>query len=64
VCIELTKKFESIRRGTLAELAAAFEGKTVRGEVTVVIAGSNPKFRTEEADQAEADSTAPDEVEG
>jgi 16S rRNA (cytidine1402-2'-O)-methyltransferase len=50
VCIELTKKFESIRRGTLAELAAAFEGKTVRGEVTVVIAGSNPKFIVAESD--------------
>ncbi len=44
VCIELTKKFESTRRGPLAELAAVFEGRTVKGEVTVVIAGNNPKF--------------------
>jgi len=45
VCIELTKKFESVHRGYLAELAAQFSEETVRGEVTVVIAGSNPKFR-------------------
>jgi 16S rRNA (cytidine1402-2'-O)-methyltransferase len=47
VCIEMTKKFESVRRGWLAELAAEFAEGVVRGEVTVVIAGSNPKFRRE-----------------
>jgi 16S rRNA (cytidine1402-2'-O)-methyltransferase len=54
VCIELTKKFEKTHRGTLSELVAAFEGKTVRGEVTVVIAGSNPKFTVEPEDTEEA----------
>jgi 16S rRNA (cytidine1402-2'-O)-methyltransferase len=44
VCIELTKKFEEVHRGYLAELAETFSGKTVKGEVTVVIAGNNPKF--------------------
>ena len=38
VCIELTKKFEEVRRGTLAELSEEVAGKPVRGEVTVVIA--------------------------
>ncbi len=37
VCVELTKKFEEVQRGSLSELADAFEGKTIRGEVTIVI---------------------------
>jgi len=44
VCIELTKKFERVSRGTLAGLADEFREKKVKGEVTVVIAGNNPKF--------------------
>ncbi|GAB2936704.1 16S rRNA (cytidine(1402)-2'-O)-methyltransferase [Rhodococcus aerolatus] len=39
VCRELTKTYEEVRRGTLAELAAwAADG--VRGEITVVLAGA------------------------
>ncbi|MFD4368390.1 16S rRNA (cytidine(1402)-2'-O)-methyltransferase [Rhodococcus sp. NPDC058521] len=39
VCRELTKTYEEVRRGTLAELAEwAAEG--VRGEITVVLAGA------------------------
>ena len=42
VCRELTKTYEEVVRGTLAELAAwAQEG--VRGEVTVVLAGAAPE---------------------
>ena len=44
VCIELTKKFERIHRGTLSELFARFKDGAVRGEVTVVVAGNHPKF--------------------
>lgn len=33
VCRELTKRFEQVSRGTLAELAAEFDGKTPRGEM-------------------------------
>jgi 16S rRNA (cytidine1402-2'-O)-methyltransferase len=44
VCIELTKKFQRVSRGHLGQLAGEFTGKRVRGEVTVVIAGSHPKF--------------------
>ena len=44
VCIELTKKFESVSRGFLTDLVASFAGQKIKGEVTVVIAGSNPKF--------------------
>ena len=44
VCIELTKKFEEVRRGYLKDLAEEFADTKVRGEVTVVIAGNHPKF--------------------
>lgn len=41
VCRELTKTYEEVRRGTLADLAEwAAEG--VRGEITVVLAGATP----------------------
>jgi 16S rRNA (cytidine1402-2'-O)-methyltransferase len=46
VCRELTKPYEEIRRGGLGELAGwAADG--VRGEITVVLAGAEPK-RTED----------------
>jgi 16S rRNA (cytidine1402-2'-O)-methyltransferase len=42
VCRELTKTYEEVRRGPLAELAEwAAEG--VRGEITVVVAGAAPR---------------------
>ena len=44
VCVELTKKFERVHRGYLEDLAESFHGRQPRGEVTVVIAGNNPKF--------------------
>ena len=37
VCRELTKKFEEITRGTLAELADSFAGRDVKGEVVIVV---------------------------
>ncbi len=55
VCIELTKQFERITRGSLSELAARFKGQPPKGEVTVVIAGNNPKFsaRAQDGDEEE-----------
>jgi len=47
VCVELTKKFERVTRGWLADLAREFdgsEGAKIKGEVTIVIAGANEKF--------------------
>jgi 16S rRNA (cytidine1402-2'-O)-methyltransferase len=42
VCRELTKTHEEVRRGPLAELAAwASDG--VRGEITIVVAGAEPR---------------------
>lgn len=40
VCRELTKTYEEVRRGTLAELAAWAAADPVRGEITVVLAGA------------------------
>jgi 16S rRNA (cytidine1402-2'-O)-methyltransferase len=37
VARELTKHFEEIRRGTLAELAAHYTANTARGEITVLV---------------------------
>ncbi len=44
VAIELTKKFEEVHHGWLSELAELFADEKVKGEITVVIAGNNPKF--------------------
>jgi 16S rRNA (cytidine1402-2'-O)-methyltransferase len=62
VCVELTKQFERVHRGSLSELAALFQDKKVRGEITVVIAGNNPKFVVEE-DLSEDDPTEDDSEE-
>lgn len=45
VCIELTKKFEKVSRGYLSDLCEEFGDRKVKGEVAIVIAGNNPKFR-------------------
>ena len=37
VARELTKQFEEVRRGTLAELAAYYAANEARGEVTIVV---------------------------
>lgn len=42
VARELTKLHETFRRGTLAELAAYYEGESPRGEVTVVVGPAPP----------------------
>ncbi|MBC6439965.1 MAG: 16S rRNA (cytidine(1402)-2'-O)-methyltransferase [Rhodospirillales bacterium] len=44
VAIELTKMFEETARGWLSDLSGRFAEETPRGEVTLVIAGNNPKF--------------------
>lgn len=55
VCVEMTKKFERIHRGFLADLAETFADKKVKGEITVVIAGNNPKFSADEPEDDDED---------
>lgn len=50
VCIELTKLHERVARGYLGDLAAQFKDANVKGEVALVIAGCNPKFARNTAD--------------
>lgn len=52
VCRELTKKFEEVRRGTLAELAEAFEGQSPKGEFVVLI--DRPRGRQAGPEDVEA----------
>ncbi len=53
VCIELTKMFEEVHRGYLDELVPKFADVTPKGEITVVIAGNNPKFANDDEDESE-----------
>ena len=43
VCRELTKKFEEVSRGTLAELTHQFDGRDVKGEVVVLVDRAAPQ---------------------
>ena len=52
ICRELTKRFEEVTRGTLAELAAAYADRAVRGEIVVVIDRAAPRA----ADPAEIEA--------
>ena len=55
VCVELTKKFERVSRGYLADLAPQFADQKIKGEVTLVFAGNNPKFSREDEEEPEPD---------
>jgi len=58
VCMELTKKFERLHRGTLSEILPNFQGKAVKGEITVVIAGAAKGEMVEEEERFEMDEPA------
>ena len=49
VARELTKLFEETRTGTLAELAGYYAEAPARGEVTVMVAGTDKPTREERA---------------
>jgi 16S rRNA (cytidine1402-2'-O)-methyltransferase len=53
VCIELTKVHERVTRGYLSALVPQFDGQAVKGEVAIVIAGSNEKFANADPDGRE-----------
>ena len=54
VARELTKQYEELRRGTVAELAAYYGQTPPRGEVVIVIAGRIPEAPSEDALRAHA----------
>jgi len=54
VARELTKQFEEVRRGTVAELAAYYEGSPPRGEVVIVLEGITVQPLAEEELRARA----------
>jgi 16S rRNA (cytidine1402-2'-O)-methyltransferase len=70
VCRELTKTYEEVRRGTLAELAEWARDTEVRGEITLVVAGASGApaeidptlVRDEVAEQVAAGSSRRDAV--
>ena len=52
VCLEMTKKFQQVHRDYLSNLVQQFTAATaIRGEITVVIAGNNPKFTNSSPEQ-------------
>jgi 16S rRNA (cytidine1402-2'-O)-methyltransferase len=53
VCLEMTKKFESVTRGTLEELVAKFRDRNVKGEASIVIEGNRDKHAGEEEEESE-----------
>ena len=54
VCRELTKTYEEVIRGTLAELLQWAETSEVRGEIAVVLGGAPDKAAGEPADHVAA----------
>lgn len=50
VALELTKRFERVHRGTLADLATEFAGPDTRGEAVIVVAGAAEAAAPDAAD--------------
>ena len=51
VCRELTKAFEEITRGTVMDVIRRLSGKTVKGEVTLIVGGGR-KLKPEVSNEA------------
>jgi 16S rRNA (cytidine1402-2'-O)-methyltransferase len=61
VCRELTKKFEEVARGTLADLAGSFAARgKVRGEIVLVVAGRGYRPPAAAPTRDPADAPTPD----
>jgi 16S rRNA (cytidine1402-2'-O)-methyltransferase len=58
VCRELTKTYEEVRRGGLAELARWAAEREILGEVTIVVGGAPEVVPVDLADPAAADDVA------
>lgn len=52
VCLELTKQFQRVQRGTLAELVEFFTAHPPKGEAVIVIAGKN-RDKDDDADNSD-----------
>ena len=50
VALELTKRFERVHRGSLADLAAEFAGAETKGEAVIVVAGAAEAAAPDAAD--------------
>lgn len=48
VCIELTKKFEKVHRGSIEDVIEKLDGAKIKGEVTIVISPPSNADETEE----------------
>jgi 16S rRNA (cytidine1402-2'-O)-methyltransferase len=49
VCRELTKRFETVERGSLLDLSRAFAGRAVRGEIVVLVDRAAPVVADDDA---------------
>lgn len=58
LCRELTKTYEQVERGTLAELADWAAGSEILGEVTIIIGGAPPRTPVDLSDPTAADDVA------
>lgn len=57
ICRELTKRFEEVRRGSLAELAAELDGVSLKGEIVLVVGrGDAPVASAADLDAALRDA--------
>lgn len=56
ICRELTKRFEEVTRGTLADLAEIFAEREVKGEVVVLVDRRLPEAATEASIEAALDA--------
>ena len=56
VCRELTKRFEQVERGTLAELAKTFESTDVKGEIVVLVDRALPSAASAETLESALDA--------
>ena len=52
ICRELTKRFEEVLRGSLAELVELLKARTLKGEVVLVIERDNRKNTAEDMEDA------------
>lgn len=48
VCRELTKKFEEVQRGTITDIIAHYEAHPPKGEIVLLVAGTQEAARTDE----------------